>query len=138
MTYSKETKQGLKIVAKLETEDGTYVVAQQKRGDYCWGSYYNEETGSWAQGHYDYDNKKDAIKDMTKFALYVKIIDPDEYTLTEMIKNFNHNTIQEDKELNRTEADYEEWRDELLYTLQDEIQNGYKEYVGQRQEDINS
>lgn len=58
--------QGWRIMEKYSNPRGEefVIVYRPLTDDFAWGSFYNEETGQWAWGHYNYSSLADARKVM--------------------------------------------------------------------------
>lgn len=125
--YNTQTKQGWDIVSKFQNNKGTFVVVKRSN-DYAWGSYYNEETGSWAQGHYDYRSPLQAEEDMIKYALGVNIIEAEDYSFKEALRDFAFDLAKEDKKEERAPADYEEFMEEFHRLYEDELNEMWNIY----------
>ena len=123
--YDKKTSQGWDIIAKYQAHMNTFVVVQRGENNYAWGSYYNEETGTWAQGHYDYTRAEVAEQDMLEFASGKKFIASDERSFNEELEHFakTYATQQIGEDL-----DYTTFLNELHVFYADEIRAAYNKY----------
>lgn len=66
MAYDKRTRQGYKV-EQVFLDEGTFPVVLaliKRKNDWMWAFAYHFEDGTWGQGHYDFDTKEDALKDL--------------------------------------------------------------------------
>lgn len=60
--YTQVTKQGYEIISKIKEENGRLHVIAKRKADYIVCLGYNEQTGTWDQGRYDFKTLTDATK----------------------------------------------------------------------------
>ena len=126
--YNKKTSRGWEIVSTLRNNKGLFIVVK-RINDYAWGSYYDEESGNWVQGHYGYSSQESAEKDMVAFALDVKVIPQDDKGLNEALTNFADYVAKKDLQECREEADRYEFIEDMKHYFEDEIDMAWKEYL---------
>ena len=127
--YSSKTKMGWDIISTFKKGNNVYVVVRRnENNDFAWGSYYNEEEGTWGQGHYDYDNPKQAEEDMMEYALGVSIHPVGEIGLSEAFKEFALREAKMDKEYELTEADFDEFLADFHKEFEFEIEEAFDTY----------
>ncbi len=64
--FSKTTKQGFDIKKKIYGVDGELFIIGQRTSDYFVGAGYDQTTGYWNQGYYDFSSEKEAVDFITK------------------------------------------------------------------------
>ncbi len=58
--YTKETKDGYKIIQALKNEDDRKFVIVKRPNDFAFGAGYDVEDGTWAAGYYGFESEADA------------------------------------------------------------------------------
>ena len=77
MKFTERTAQGYEIVSIVRLKETNVAIVFKRefvlkgesatRVDYGWANGYDEETGTWAHGHYDFSSQEEATKDMMRF-----------------------------------------------------------------------
>ena len=129
--FTSKTQQGYEIVAQLKLVGANHIVFKRRDNNFGWGSYYNEETGGWAQGHYDYSDPNLALQDLIEFALGKSLIPEGERSFKGELEAYAKRLAEEDLcykrfPLDCTEEFIEEFTKDKYYLL-DEAFEVYKE-----------
>ena len=129
--FNTKTNQGWEIVSIIQHNDKTHIVAKRREGNYAWGSFYDVNSGSWANGHYDYTSPESALQDLIEFAFNKKLVNVEEEQekgLKIDLEDFVNYQYDRDVENGDLKMDYEEFTDSMHQFYEEEIQAAYDKY----------